>query len=205
MDDPRTLQLLKQADQGNAGALDILYGRDRSRLRRLIALRAPRTLLASADLDDLVQESYIEAHRQIADFSYQGSDSFFRWLATVALHRIKNLDRTARAEKRSRQREVSLTNSDATAEGRRALDLPSLTPGPKTLVVSRDGAHTLESALQSLTAADREVVILARFEGLSISEVAEQIGRTRNATALLLSRALRKLKDEIKRVTTSDP
>ena len=35
---------------------------------------------------------------------------------------------------------------------------------------------------------------LARLQGLSLHEIAERMGRTRNAVALLLSRALRKLK-----------
>ena len=41
---------------------------------------------------------------------------------------------------------------------------------------------------------DREVITLARVQGLSLQEIADRIGRTRNAVALLLSRALRKLK-----------
>ena len=38
---------------------------------------------------------------------------------------------------------------------------------------------------------------LLRQEGLSLDEVAERLGRTRNAVALLLSRALRKLKKKL--------
>ena len=49
-------------------------------------------------------------------------------------------------------------------------------------------------AAGTLSADDREVITLARVQGLSLQEIAERVGRTRNAIALLLSRALRKLK-----------
>jgi RNA polymerase sigma-70 factor (ECF subfamily) len=67
-------------------------------------------------------------------------------------------------------------------------------PGPRTLSVGAEEAARLDAALARLAAADREVIVLSRVQGLGLREVAERMGRTRNAVALLLSRALRKLK-----------
>lgn len=198
MADPRTIQLLKSADGGDPAALDLLYGRERNRLRRLIALRAPSGLLARVDLDDVVQEAYLEAHRRIADYSYQGADSFFRWLASIALNRMKNLGRVESAEKRAKNREVRISAVETVVLRGGIADIEAPQPGPKTLAVGGDELHRLEAALSRLSEIHREVVLLARVEGLSMQEVADRMGRTRNATALLLSRALRKLKNELK-------
>lgn len=194
MADPVTLRLLKQVESGNSAALDSLFARDRSRLRRLLSLRATWSLRARFDLDDLVQETYLEALKQYDSYSYQGKDSFFRWLAAIAIHRTQNLDRTEGAKKRDLKREVRICNSESAANGTGVSDLFHLTPGPRTLATGADEVQKLDTGLARLSEDQREVILQTRFEGLSIAEVAKRIGRTENATALLLSRALRKLK-----------
>jgi RNA polymerase sigma factor (sigma-70 family) len=67
-------------------------------------------------------------------------------------------------------------------------------PGPRTLTIGAEMQARLDAALATLSADDREVITLARVQGLSLQEIADHLGRTRNAVALLLSRALRKLK-----------
>jgi len=173
-------------------ALDELFQRCLPRLRRLIALRAG-IALRQAEIDDLVQEAHLEAIRQFADYTYQGPDSFFRWLATVALHRLANLQRMAGAQKRDRRRERPIAGEGSTLVPG-AVHAADGGPGPRTLSVGVEAQARLDAALGTLAADDREVIVLARVQGLSLQEVAERMGRTRNAVALLLSRALRKLK-----------
>ncbi len=193
MDIRDSRSLVEHAASGDSDALDQLFTRCRPRLRRLLQLRAG-SALAHADIDDLVQESYLEATRQFDDYTYQGPDSFFRWLATVALHRIANLRRTAGAAKRDRRRERPIVGPGATTARRGSPQPAAEGPGPRTLVIGTEAEARLDAALAELAPADREVITLARFEGLALQEVADRMGRSRNAVALLLSRALRKLK-----------
>ncbi|MBK8097240.1 MAG: sigma-70 family RNA polymerase sigma factor [Planctomycetes bacterium] len=191
--DPRdSKNLVQQAGTGDRDALDQLFARSLPRLRRLLALKAGRALQGN-ELDDLVQESYLEATRQFASYTYQGPDSFFRWLATVAQNRLANLQRMAAAQKRDVRREVPLAGGGSTIVPG-AVDPRDLGPGPRTLTVGVEQAGKLDAALAQLSPIDREVIALSRVQGLSLQEIAEQLGRTRNAVALLLSRALRKLK-----------
>jgi RNA polymerase sigma-70 factor, ECF subfamily len=60
--------------------------------------------------------------------------------------------------------------------------------------VGAEAQSRLDAALATLSDDDREVITLARVQGLPLQEIAERVGRTKNAVALLLSRALRKLK-----------
>jgi RNA polymerase sigma-70 factor (ECF subfamily) len=188
-------RLLDHAAAGDRTALDELFERCRPRLRRLLALRAG-IALQHGDLDDLVQEAHLEATRQFDSYTYQGPDSFFRWLATVALHRLANLQRMAGARKRDRRRELPLQGGGSTVAPN-AVQPAALGPGPRTMTVGAEAEQRLDAALARLSAGDRDVITLARIEGLSLQEIAERQGRTRNAVALSLSRALRKLKDEM--------
>jgi len=52
----------------------------------------------------------------------------------------------------------------------------------------------LQRALDGLGPEDREVILLARIQGLPLKEIATRMGRSHAAVAQLLSRALRKLK-----------
>lgn len=192
MESRQSKRLVAEAAAGDPHALDQLFARCLPRLRRLIALKAGAAL-RHGDLDDLVQEAYLEATRQFGDYTYQGPDSFFRWLATVALHRLANLQRMAAAQKRDRRLERPLQD-DASSLLPGGVHPAAVGPGPGTVSVGAEAQARLEQALATLSDDDREVITLARVQGLPLQEIAERIGRTKNAVALLLSRALRKLK-----------
>jgi RNA polymerase sigma-70 factor, ECF subfamily len=192
MDSRHSKHLVANAAAGDPQALDQLFARAEPRLRRLLALKAG-SALRHGDLDDLVQEAYLEATRQFADYTYQGPDSFFRWLATVALHRLANLQRMAMAGKRDRRRERPL-QGEASSLLPGAVTPVDAGPGPRTMMVGAEAQAKLDAALATLGDDDRDVITLARLQGLSLQEISERMGRTKNAVALLLSRALRKLK-----------
>lgn len=189
--------LIERAGAGDREALDRLFARALPRLRALLAVKAGPALRQRLDLDDLVQEAYVEAVRQFEGYAWQGPDSFFRWLATVAIHRLQNVARMERAEKRDARREVPLVGAETAMRFGGVTDASDPGPGPRTLTVGAEAGDRMQQALGQLADADREVIVLARMQGLPLQEVADRIGRTRNATALLLSRALRKLKGHL--------
>ena len=195
MESRQSKRLVDIAATGDREALDQLFARCQPRLRRLLALKGGAAL-RDADLDDLLQEAWLAATRQFADYTYQGPDSFFRWLATVALHRLANLQRMAGAEKRDRRRERPLQGDGSTLVPG-AVHPADVGPGPRTMAFGNEAQQRIERALARLGDDDREVILLARVQGLPLQEIADRLQRTRNATALLLSRALRKLKAEL--------
>jgi RNA polymerase sigma factor (sigma-70 family) len=56
----------------------------------------------------------------------------------------------------------------------------------------------LEEALERLSEDHREVILMTKIEGLAAKEVGERMGRSENAIHLLLSRALKRLAQELK-------
>jgi RNA polymerase sigma-70 factor (subfamily 1) len=195
-----TLELLARGRSGDRQALDDLFLPMRTRLQGLLRRRAGALLLTRADLDDLVQEACIEAVRLLPKFAYQGKDSFFRWLSALALHRLLNLRRTIQADRRDPRREQDL--GEPAKDACRRLGEPGRTaPGPPTLVAAAEGIDRLLAALHTLSESDRAVIVMARIEGLALSDIAARTGRSRNAVALGLSRALRKLRQRLDRPT----
>ena len=183
---------MQRAGAGDRDALTQVFARCEPRLRRLLSLRAGPGVLRGNDLDDLVQEALLEATRSFDAYVYQGPDSFFRWLAQVAMNRLQNLRRTAGAQKR-RGNELPIEPLGSTIVPGR-VDPAAVGPGPRTLTAGSEAQDRIDRAMAQLSDVDREVIALSRVNGLSLAEVAERMGRTRNAVALLLSRALRKLR-----------
>ena len=62
------------------------------------------------------------------------------------------------------------------------------------MLAHHEGLRRLLSDLDALPDDYRRVILLSRIEGLSTAEVAETLGKTREATALLLHRAIKKLR-----------
>ena len=78
------------------------------------------------------------------------------------------------------------------------LPLADRRTGPVTSADRKDRLALLEEAMQRLSDHHREVIILMKIEGLSAREVGDKMERSENAVHLLLSRALKRLAEELK-------
>ena len=193
--DVDTLQISERVGIGNREALQILFARYEGRLRHVLRKQAGSLVLGRLELEDLVQEALLEATRAADSFRYRGPGSFFSWLSGVAVHRMHNLRRLEEAQRRDVRRDRSVIGCDRAAQ----IDPVWAGAGPRTLTAGVEEMDRVRAAMASLASADQEVIRLARFENLCLAEVGERIGRSRNAAALLLSRALRKLKARMDR------
>lgn len=66
-------------------------------------------------------------------------------------------------------------------------------PGPERGVIARDVLRKLQSALDRLSAQEREVILLRRVEGLSRGEIAARLGLTERQVSEHLSQGMRAL------------
>src|SRR5690606_7450138 len=104
-----TQQLLKQAGEGNAEAVNGLMDRHRAALRRLIELRLDRALAARVDASDVVQDVLLVAGGRLEEFLRDPRMPFHLWLRQLAKDRIIDMHRRHRgAQRRSIDREQSL-------------------------------------------------------------------------------------------------
>ncbi|MBI4603561.1 MAG: sigma-70 family RNA polymerase sigma factor [Planctomycetes bacterium] len=170
--------LVEQARGGDRDAFGELARRYRARLERQIRARMGEKLRARLEPEDVLQETLAVAFESIGGLKYRGEEAFYRWLASIAEHRI-----------------WSASQKKAWAPIRLARDVPASGESPSKHLRRAERFERLEKALQGLSAEHRQVVVLARIEGLKVKEVAARMGRSPEAVKKLLARALLRLKE----------
>ena len=103
-----TSELLRRYADDDLDALNQLFERHYPRVVRVVRSRIEPRLRRKLDVEDCVQEVFVDAFRGVQRFDYRGPGSFMNWLATVALHRLSNERERWAAVKRDVNRERAL-------------------------------------------------------------------------------------------------
>jgi RNA polymerase sigma-70 factor (ECF subfamily) len=196
-DSTQTRELLNNAGEGDADAVNELLDRHRESLRRMVQLRLDRALAGRVDASDVVQDVLLEVNRRLADYLNDPKLPFHLWLRQLARDRVIDMHRRHRAaQRRSVDRERSLTAPEFA--DRSSMDLAAqlkdqeLTPAAAN--IRRELERRFLSALDELNEDDRDVILMRHFEHLGNSEVAQALGVTTAAAGMRYLRALRKLR-----------
>ena len=152
-----------------------------------------RTFRDPATADDLLQQTFLKLHR--ARKRYREGAKVRPWVFTIAA-RVK-LDELRR---RGRSRESGSEDSLAAAESRLAREAPD---APDAAVRS-EVQEQVRAAMEQLTDAQRVVVELHRFEGMSYPEIAEVLGSTPGAIKLRAFRAYGQLRKLLAPIVEAD-
>lgn len=182
MAEPETTEaLVLRAQDGDRGALGELLERFSGRLQAAIRADMGEKLRQKVEADDLLQETFAWATRSIRRFQWRGEDSFYRWLRGIAGHMV--------LKAASKEEPGLVLRLPERASHRDA--------SPSKELRREERFDRLQGALDGLSPDHRTVVLLARIEGLPVKDVAARMGRSENAVMLLLSRALRKMRDRM--------
>src|SRR5436853_3806011 len=133
-----------------------------------------------ADLDDVVQETFIRAFRALGTF--RGQCRFRTWLLTIGGNVVKDAQRRAK-----RTRVVPLAD-----------DLRSSDGDPHERAVAAEAEGRLGEALQALPRLQREVFLLRAQQGLEYDEIAGALGTTPGAARVHYHHAVKRLKEHMK-------
>ena len=187
----KTQQLVTMAQEGNDTALDQLCSVYGERVRRIVRFRMGPELRSQLESMDLVQEALIEAVKDLGDFTYSNDGDFLRWLSSIVENTIRdNIDRI-HAAKRDVRRQVSLDRMAAhTDHPGFDAHLPAGTTTPSVVLSLREDLDKLEQAMDRLKPQYREVLVLAKIEGLTCKEIAARQNKNPAAVAMSLSRAI---------------
>ena len=178
-----TEELLDQARQGDADAVERLLTVHREPLRRMIDLRLDPALAARVDASDIVQDVLLEAHRRLAGLPPQPG------------HAVPPLAAAHRQGPRHR-RPPPPPPGPAPQPRPRAVDDPparpttsslelaaqfldrELTPASRRHPAASCSARS-QAAIAELDEDDREIILMRHVEQLSNQEVAAALGLTR--------------------------
>ena len=176
----------------------MLLERYRGYLTILARTQIGRRLQGKADAADLVQETFLEAHKHISRFRGGTEAEFLAWLRTILAAVVSN---HVRRYLGTRQRDARLEQAlaieldDTSGVLERGLIAPQSTPSRNA--VKHEALVLLASALEQLPDDYRQVIMLRHLEGLSFAEVAAAMGRSLASVQNLWVRALKRIKQSV--------
>lgn len=182
MDPDEGSQLFEHARRGSRKAANAIFERYGERLHALIRLRLGPQLRRRLESRDILQETLFKAFRGFERFHGSGSTSIMAWLGTIARDEICDQADFYGRKKRDAGRETTL---EANARGV-AAEIRS----EASRLALREDAERLEQAIDSLSEAHREVILLRNFEELTFPEIGERLGKSPDACRMLLARAM---------------
>ncbi len=194
----RTLALLPDAIRGEGHAVGELFCLHEHRLRVMILLRLDRRIQGRVDVDDVLQEVYLEYARCIGSYeAYQGMP-FRLWLRMIAGRKLQAVHRHhLGVAARDAEREVSLCVDPlpGVSSCSLAVQLLGRHTTPTQAAVRAELQLRLQVALNDMDAIDREILALRHFEELSNSDVASVLEISQAAASNRYVRALRRIRN----------
>jgi RNA polymerase sigma-70 factor (ECF subfamily) len=167
--------------------------RYRSYLMLLAEARLDRRLRGKFDPSDVVQQTLLHAHQAWTQFRGTSEAELVAWLrrilARTLLDCIRDFRRAKRDVGRERPLQQALEESSARLEG--WLRSEESTPSQKAL--RGECVLQVAEAVRRLPEGQRQAVVLYYWQGCSLAEIAEELGRSVSAVAGLLHRGLQQL------------
>lgn len=165
----------------------------RDRLRRMVDLRLDRRLAGRVDASDVLQEAYLDAAGQLERYLQDRPMSLFLWLRFLTSQRLMAIHRRhLGVQKRDPRQEIRLAAGPSRASFSGGLS--GRMTSPSMAAARAEIRAGVQSAVEGLETADREILMLRHFEELSNQEAAELLGVTPAAASKRYVRALERLK-----------
>ncbi|MEJ6649841.1 MAG: RNA polymerase sigma factor RpoE [Burkholderiales bacterium] len=154
--------LVLRVQRGDKVAFELLFTKYQRRVSRLVS----RFIRSEAEVEDVVQDSFIKAYKALANF--RGDSAFYTWLYRIAVNTAKNY--LVAASKRPISLSQFEKNDDDDFEEDRFI---SNSTTPESELITKQIAETVNKTIDELPADLREAIMLREIEGMSYEDIAE--------------------------------
>ncbi len=153
--------LVTRAQQGDKKAFGLLVDKYHRKLGRLLS----RMIRDQAEVEDVVQESFIKAYRALHNF--RGDSAFYTWLYRIGINTAKNY-LVSMGRKPQVMQEVEIEDVENFDQGieMRTMDTP------ETAMMTKEIAQTVNDTIANLPDELRTAITLRELEGLSYEDIA---------------------------------
>ena len=182
MDATDAAAVLARAREGDCDAFRALVERHSHAAFRV----AFRLTGNEQDAEDIVQESFLKAYRQLGRF--ESRSNFGTWLHRIVVNCSMDLLRARQARREPGQVEDSEAVMDR---------LPAAEPGPEHMARGEEIRRRVEASLRVLSPLERAAFTLRHYEGRSIEEISSALGLRTGAAKHSVFRAVRKLREAL--------
>lgn len=179
-------ELVRQCLQGDNAGFDALV----KTYQRQVYYFCYRMLGNAEEAADVAQATFIKAYNALESFRQEAQ--FLSWLLKIASNAC--IDRT-----RSRARRPSVALEDM---GEERLEFTSETPTPEESALQGESDRLLREAVLGLPEKYRETLVLFHFNGMSIKEISQTLGRPENTIKSDLHIGREKLRQKLEGVVT---
>ena len=181
-----------RARAGEGDAFRVLVERHSRALFRL----AFRMTGNQQDAEDVVQESFLRAYKQLNRFDQRAS--FGTWLYRIAANCSLDL---VRARKRRSEHVAGVSENGESVE-EIVTQLPAHEPTPERMALSGEVRERVIEAMKELSANERTAFVLRHFEGMKIEEVGRILDCQPGAAKHSVFRAVQKLRRSLEPLVT---
>jgi RNA polymerase sigma-70 factor (ECF subfamily) len=191
------LSLLRRAADGDAAAWEQLVEITRDRLWRMIHLRLSRRVQGRVDEADVLQEAYLEIHRQLPAYAADPMLPFFLWVRHLTGLKLAELHRRhLGTQMRDAGQEITLHRGGMPEADSASLaaQLMGAFTSPSQAALKAELRLQVQDALNQMDPLDREVLALKHFEQLSTTEVAEVLGLSKSGAGHRYVKAVKHLR-----------
>jgi RNA polymerase sigma factor (sigma-70 family) len=183
-----TFVLLDLARAGDGRAMDRLFTRYITPLRRFAHGRLPTAARDLLDTNDLVQDTLMHTFKRIEDFRPQREGALLAYLRQAVVNRVRD-----EVRRRARRPLPETLNEEAP-------EVPNRAMSPLDAAIGQQAADRYEAALQRLKPEDREAIIARVEMGMSFEEVAAALDKpSAEAARKAVSRAMVRLAEDMRR------
>src|SRR5450755_3030458 len=182
------LSLVQAAKRGDDSAFEELVRRyDRNVFRIAQHITQNRE-----DAEDVVQEAFLKAYGNLAQFQEQSK--FYTWLVRIAVN-----EALMRLRRRRPERMVSIDEDVKTEEDSMPREIADWSPNPEQQYTQAELKDILGKTIQGLPPSFRTVFVLRDVEGLSTEETAAALELSVPAVKSRLLRARLQLRERLGR------
>jgi RNA polymerase sigma factor (sigma-70 family) len=165
-------------------------------LKEFVGPKVPLRLRSTVSIDDILQEVWMEAFRELPGTILTGEDSLLRWLITVAKRKLVNAIKAHQTLKRGGN-----LNRQCADRATSIIDLfhciASAERTPSSVAALSEAAIALRRALTDLPPANRRAISLKYIEGHPVESIGRIMDKTTDAVRALIFRGLRQLEDQL--------
>jgi RNA polymerase sigma-70 factor (ECF subfamily) len=154
-------ELVLRAQRGDKRAFGLLVDKYQRKLARLLS----RMIRDQAEIEDVVQESFIKAYRALPNF--RGDSAFYTWLYRIGINTAKN-HLVSMGRRPSVSTDIEIEDAENFEDGNELRTMET----PETAMMTKEIAQTVNDTVASLPEDLRTAITLREIDGLSYDEIA---------------------------------
>jgi RNA polymerase sigma-70 factor (ECF subfamily) len=203
MSDETETERIAQAVAGSRPAVERLLLDHYTMLVQHLTPLLPASLQSVVSIEDILQETFSQAFRDIRAFTPSTDKSFGTWLKAIAENRLRDAIKAHQRKKRGgghRQVQPQSSSDEDSALGLAEM----LSAGRSTPIQSlarKEAVRAVQIAMAALREDYREAVRLRFLEGQSVQGVAAAMHRSPGAVRGLIDRAKRAMRETMGRAS----